>query len=449
MVLTPALGASGAETGAANPASSARAYLAHLGDEIALLKKQVPRVAEVAEASADNFIKTGVLIRGPVDIGFAREIGGRAGGFTSTSWLASRTEPGEEAVVVVAYAPHTTSNDDRMRQYARSAGYRVLFASPEQVRGLAERRGEEFGAEDYSAVIDNYAADHPFVFRGRAVPTATLLNIANGWVYVGELTAACTRRGKMPVFYLSFGVDGENGYKRAAKYSVKVPPGKRYGKQRAFHHDAIVSGDGEQEPGKMVIRPVESGVLGRRYLDRLGRYLEMYSGERFADLERILKRAEAAKRAGHQVYLTAVGHTFPDEVPADERGGAIRVITPRWNRKGYEAPAFEKGDLLIILGMPQYPAGMVRDALGRGADVIVTSSQPPTDVEPARRDTERFLWIEAPWPAGDGAVSVEGYDIKILPVTGFMNGALYYALRTELAVRLGEPAVRPAGEPAK
>jgi hypothetical protein len=449
VALASALSACGAGTGAAKSVSPGRAYLAHLGEQVALLKKQVPHVADVAEASADNFIKTETLALGPVQISFTRELNGRAGGLPDTAWLGSRKEPAADAVVAVAYAPRTVSNDDRMAQYARSRGYRVLFASPKQVRELADRTGEKFRAEDFSAVIDNHVGDQPFRFQGGAVPTASLLNVANGWVYVGELAAASTRRGKMPVFYLSFGVDGENDYRRARKYTVKFYPDKPYGKMRAFHNDVIVGKDAKPGVGQMVVPPLEPGVLGRRYLDELERYLAMYSGDRFGDLEQIVKRAEAAKRAGHKVYLTAVGHTFPHQVPDDELSGVINVITPRWNRKGYEAPAFAKGDLLIVLGMPQYPAGIVRGAQERGLDVVVTSRQEPGDVKPDERNTERFLWIEAPWPAGDGAVSIPGYDIKVLPVTGFMNGAFYYALRAELAARLGEPAVPGPKQPAE
>ena len=88
--------------------------------------------------------------------------------------------------------------------------------------------------------------------------------------------------------------------------------------------------------------------------------------------------------------------------------------------------------------MPTYEAEYVQRAKEKGMNIVVMSTEPP-DVSDA--NAEGFLWIPARWPIEDGAVELPGYDIRILPVTGLMNGVIFYALRSEVQYRLArEPA---------
>ena len=80
------------------------------------------------------------------------------------------------------------------------------------------------------------------LFREK-LPLDTVVNAAELWMWTAEFVAACTRSGKMPVLYQSYGLPG--GYERAKKYQ-----GKR------FHDD-------------LSIKPVAAGVLGKEYLERI------------------------------------------------------------------------------------------------------------------------------------------------------------------------------------
>ena len=91
---------------------------------------------------------------------------------------------------------------------------------------------------------------------------------------------------------------------------------------------------------------------------------------------------------------------------------------------------------MIVLGMPTFPITRAIFAAENNIELVMLSTEKPTDRDPENYDTDQFLWLETPWPMGDGAVEIPGYDIKVLPVTGFMNGVLYYTIKAELEQRL-------------
>jgi hypothetical protein len=66
-------------------------------------------------------------------------------------------------------------------------------------------------------------------------------------------------------------------------------------------------------------------------------------------------------------------------------------------------------------------------------DVIIMTTERPNEPETG---TARLEWIPAPWPIGDGSVEIPGYDIPVLPVSGIMNGVIFYMLRSEVQYRL-------------
>ena len=78
-------------------------------------------------------------------------------------------------------------------------------------------------------------------------PVDTVANVVGLWTWTGEFVAACTRLGRMPVLYQSYGLPG--GPERGKKYQGKK-----------FHDD-------------LTIKPVPAEVLGQEYLDRIEQLL--------------------------------------------------------------------------------------------------------------------------------------------------------------------------------
>ena len=417
-------------------------YLRYVRESFSGLREQMPHIIEVADSSASRLVNSEALVHISAHRNFTRELRGRAGGLGISTPGGSDASMHPDALFILGYAPNTESKDKNvvLASTIRN-GYTIIFAAPEHLTGLSWRGTNTFRVEDYfSAIIDNQTGKRPqFEAGGRQISTSSLMNLVNGWVYVGELTASLTRLGKMPVFYLSFALDQRNDYVRAGKYSRELSPGLPYGPMKAFHDDVIISKDAEATDGLMVVPPLNPGHVGDEYLDLLDSYLADYSEDRLADLKKIVDRAVAVKRSGGAVFFTAIGHTFPTEVPVKERSrGVMHVIEQRWNTENYSGPRPHPDDLIIVFGMPTYPVARAKFATENGLNIIILSTEAPTDRGPESYETDRFLWLETPWPMEDGAIDIPGYDIKVLPVTGVMNVALYYAVRLELESRLGK-----------
>ncbi len=419
--------------------SAGQLYLEFVRESLAGLRTQLPELEVFAAEAASHLAKSEVLIHIRSSGNFSSEMNGRAGGLGVNTKGGSDESMHPDAIFFLAYTADDRSNPGRVGNAGRiKNGYTVLFAAPEVLRAASRKSKYKFKEDSFSAVIDNQTGKRvSFESGGVTYSTASLLNIVNGWVFTGEMTAALTRLGRMPIFYLSFALDQRNDYIRAGKYSRVLSPGLKYGPMKSFHDDVMISNSEVPGEGMMVIPPLEPGFMGGRYLDILDGYLAAYADTSFSDIQRIVDRAVRVKAAGGTVFFASIGHTFPSEVPSKERSrGAMHVISQGWNRDDYTGPGPGTEDLMIVLGMPTFPAARAAFAAENDIELVMLSTEKPTDRGPESYDTNRFLWLETPWPMEDGAVEIPGYDIKVLPVTGFMNGVLYYTIKAELEQRL-------------
>lgn len=411
-------------------------YLEYVRSSLAALRGQIPHISSIADSSAEKLVRSEDLFRVRSHVGFASELSGRAGGLGITSRQKIRdTHP--DAVTLLAIAENTTMKFNRIGDIAVSKGYRVLFTAPEHVPNASRQSRRKFRANYFSAVIDNFTGSRPgFAFGQNEIASSSLMNIANGWIYTAELTASFTRIGYMPVVYLSFALDSPNDYARVARYSVKPVPEIGYGLQQAFHDDVIISDTRVASKDTMVVAPIEKGVLADSYISILDGYLSDYLTTRADHLTQIIDRATAVKKAGNDLFFFAIGHTFPDEVPTKQRTrGVMHILPQNWPSDRYSGKQPGPNDLVLLFGMPTYPSRRAEYAEANGLNLVVLSTEAPTGREAGSVSSERFLWLQTPWPLEDGAVDIPGYDIDILPVTGFMNVALFYAIALELYTR--------------
>jgi hypothetical protein len=149
-------------------------------------------------------------------------------------------------------------------------------------------------------------------------------------------------------------------------------------------------------------------------------------------MEYIVEKIIAAKQAKHRVFLLNIGHVSPDEVPQEERNEVFTLFGYN-NSVPFLQQHAKAGDLLVVLAMPTYPRAQVEAALTIGMSVIIMSTEKP-NITP--NQSALFYWVPAPWPIEDGVVPIKGYDIPILPVTGFMNSVIYYVIRSEVQCRM-------------
>ena len=408
-----------------------RAYLRTFRRHLDLAERDVLHVARLADASADRFIKEGRLYSCYTQPSFVHELVGRAGGLTSFGWW-PRSRPADQVAMLMAIDSASDPPAKRaewVNKAARLTGARVVvFANPHDLGTVTNATAKRpFQPSDFYGFIDNHVPEGEFTFHmpgadgpvTRHARLASVVNLVNGWAFVGELAAACTRRGKMPNFWLSFDMDAPRGYVRAKRHAVST---KTHLRQVPFHP-------------KHHVPPVPAGVIGTRYIAYLRACVDRLA--QWPALDEAVGRITAKLREGKKVYVFSVGHSFPHVVPLAERDGPLTVISKSHSQMEKTGSGGQAGDLLLLLCMPTYTEEFVTAALETGMDVIAVSGSPPPL---AHRGNKHLYWIAVPWPMGDGCVHIPGYDIAILPVTGVMNAVIYYAVRSQVTHDLSRPA---------
>lgn len=229
------------------------------------------------------------------------------------------------------------------------------------------------------------------------VPIDTVVNVVELWTWTGEFVGACTRLGAMPVLYQSYGLPG--GPERGKKYK-----GKR------FHDD-------------LTIEPIAAGALGRQYLDQTERMLATIGKSEMPKIQQAAKWWGQAKTA----TVLGTGHMFPRHYQ-DPRTKTMASFStaPAWDDKelldGKQPPEF-----VFYLGYQFAPKKLVEQAKALKVKLVYTCVQPAQPPEPA----DNIRHIAPAWPLPDGCVTVPGYDIPILPASGVIQAAIYWAIAAE------------------
>jgi hypothetical protein len=167
--------------------------------------------------------------------------------------------------------------------------------------------------------------------------------------------------------------------------------------------------------------------LPQRYLDQVADALyamHQTQADAFVRGGQVLREA---KNGGHQVVVGYLGHMYPYELNAPSQLG--------WkNAAKYTADAtvpaeVQDGDTLLFLGYQWFPYDMASALQTRHIKSVVTSSRPPLD---QWKTSEDIVFINPFWNVADAELSLRGYDIDILPISGIMQGVVYWQL-AELA----------------
>jgi hypothetical protein len=197
----------------------------------------------------------------------------------------------------------------------------------------------------------------------------------------------------MPVLYQSYHLPG--GPQRAARY-----------RGRMFHDDLTVD-------------TIPPGVLGMAYLERADMALAAMEEESL----------DGFRRAGGWLRdtnpdlcaLQLMAHMFPEHA-ADPRAPQLFVRT-----SGLVQPE-SSSRVVVALGY-QHPPQLLIDAARLHRFKLLYTS-----VERARDDeSDDIVYVDPHWPMDDACVTVPGYDISILPASGVVQAAIYWAVVAEAA----------------
>ncbi|MCL5098867.1 MAG: hypothetical protein M1608_15305 [Candidatus Omnitrophica bacterium] len=349
-----------------SPGAEAENYLSRLHTSIALTRSNLATLAESSDHAANEFVAGRNLWVAGRQADFLAEACGRAGGLMPIAPLGRRI-PAKHDVILYAVPGLLGPKDlEVIDQWQRGGATVIKFSS---AAGLYKSR----------------------------FPIDTVANVVDLWTWTGEFTAACTRRGKMPVFYQSYGLPG--GPERGKKYQGKE-----------FHED-------------LTIEPVPAGVLGRAYLDRIE---SMLGDIRNTQMPKIIQAARWWNQAT-SVTALVTGHMFPRHAQ-DPRTIALAsfAAVPAWEDKDL-LDVGHPPQLVLYVGYQFAPQKLVDQAKAMKVNLVYFDVQPAQPPEPA----DNILYINPAWPLTDACVTVPGYDIPILPASGVIQAAIYWSIASE------------------
>jgi uncharacterized phosphosugar-binding protein len=342
---------------------AAEDYIARLQNEIIQSRDHLPALTESAERAASEFLSGGNLWAAGRQPDFIAEACQRAGGLMAIAPLTNQV-PATHDVILYAVPGSLNDNDRKILEDWHAKGATVItFSSP---AGLFQNK----------------------------FPLDTVLNVAELWAWTAEFVAACTRLGKMPVLYQSYGLPG--GYERAKKYQGKK-----------FHDD-------------LTIPPFAAGILGKEYLDQIQHRLARIQQ---TEMPKMDHAAEWWRKAKSSTALVT-GHMFPAGHGQDPRTIHVCDFVRAPAREDKDLLGANPPDFVFYLGYQFAPQKLLAQAKATRVKLVYTDVQPGQPPEPS----DNILYIAPTWPLTDACVNVPGYDIPILPASGVVQAAIYWTI---------------------
>ena len=388
------------------PAPSAAAkYLDALVTKLAEAEARLPEITKLAEQLAERHLRGGMIGFPWIGSTLEQELIGRSGGLTHIGfdrpWTKERTaEEKANDAMIFAWDDAPKAGDLKRLQDGKAKGLFVLG----------------FGARKSPLLAEHVAACDAWIDSGendRAGRTIHFTNAVNGWLFTGELVAALTRRGKMPIMMKSgMMLDGAAWNTRYA------------GAQ--FHDDVTVP-------------PVAPGELGRRYLERIRYMLARLRNTELAHLQKMAANINAELRAGKKTVVASMGHMgmnfigrFDDALWAVNNEVSDGLES---QMKSYDKSP--DGALVLRLGY----VGLHRELHAlfqrkQQSVMLIAAENPRAEFAiPAGYE----LRVDPGFAFGDACVSIPGYPLPILPPSGVLQVAAYECINVEVEARQAAP----------
>ena len=249
-------------------------------------------------------------------------------------------------------------------------------------------------------------------FGGEGYPLISLQNLVVLWTFTGEVVAALTRVGRMPAMYQSVLVAGARD--RNARFV-----GSR------FHQTHRVPA-------------MPPGQVGGDYLDAIGAILRTLIEEETEAIDRVGAVCAQVINAGRVIHAGMISHfpVYQHGAPGDP------LYMRRLGRLDGESPSvaelereLESGDLFFFLGYYRRPTQAYEVARRAGARIVEVITGDGLDGSP-----QPDYVIRPKWPFGDAVTRVPGYDVEILPSSGIVQAAIYWAVVASIWQGLAERA---------
>jgi hypothetical protein len=391
-------------------------YLNLIGQRIAAMREDLGRLADLGERMARPLLAGGGLFAPRIGTYWPSEFGGRAGGLMGlkpSDYLAQSSND-------VAF---TTLPDARRWKPADDAAFAKLLASPAQIFIIG--REQDLNAAAPASRIAGFTggagAEEGLYGHDSNRPLAPLRpfeQFVRGWVTAGEMIAAMTRAGRMPIIWMSVWLEG--AFVRNATF--------------IRHHNLREPWSAPLFHDEIYVPPLDSGYVARTFLAELEK-LHTRLIAQAPQLATAGRWMAQAKRAGKRLSTVAVGHSYPAVLEIREPKDYPLEWLPSISDLRHAHPQeLGPGDVALHLGYSPVDAADVQKILDRGVRFIYSS---PYGRPAKLTDHPNLLWLDLPWRPADATVDVPGYSVRICPMSSSAHTMAYFAMVSELAEHMG------------
>ena len=374
------------------PTPFSKHFFAALLSSIQETRHNLPQMVRAGESVAERLVAGGRLFIASARPDFTSEGFVRASGLMLLEEGGPQDQPGSKDVVILGWANADLDAEKDLLQQVGRGGAWIVGIGPDSALSTRVQVFLESAPPQPAAVLA--------IFGGEKYPLVALQNLVLLWAFTGELAAALTRRGCMPTIYQSVLMPG-------ARQRNEPRHGLRF---EAAHE----------------VPPIAAAQLGTRYLERLGGCLGTLMDQESGAIEEIGRIGAALLERGRQIYAFLISHfpVFQWGAPGDplllERLDTFYGETPSTAELEEKLGA---GDLFFFLGYFHRPLAAYEVARRKGARIVEIITDRAAEGEPG----PDYI-IHPGWPYGDGLVSVPNYDIDILPASGIVQAAIYWAV---------------------
>ena len=371
-------------------------YLAALLAGVEGLRPRLPAISEVADQVAGRLVADRRLLLASVRPDFTSEGFVRSGGLMLAEEWTPETVLSPNDVVILGWSGGPPDQELELLRDLRASGALIVGIGPASWAGADSQLGADLFLESEISLPEVVTAP----FGGEGYPLISLQNLVVLWTFTGEIVAALTRIGRMPAMYQSVLVAGARD--RNARFA-----------DSRFHPT-------HQVPA------IPSGQVGGDYLDAIGAILHALIEEETEAIDRVGSVCAEVLNNGGVIHAGMISHfpVYQHGAPGDP------LYMRRLARLDGESPSvaelereLQRGDLFFFLGYYRRPTQAYQIARRAGARIVEVITGDESDGSP-----QPDYVIRPKWPFGDAVTRVPGYDVEILPSSGIVQTAIYWAV---------------------
>ena len=383
-------------------------YLATLLAGVEGLRPRLPAISEAADQVAGRLAADGRLLLASARPDFTSEGFIRSGGLMLAEEWTPETVLSANDAVILGWSGAPSDQELELLGELRASGALIVGIGPASWAGADAQLGADLLLESEIPLSEAVTAP----FGGESYPLVSLQNLVVLWTFTGEIVAALTRIGQMPAMYQSVLVAGARD--RNARFV-----GSR------FHQT-------HQVPALLPRQ------VGGEYLDAIGGILRVLIEEEAGVIDRVGAICAEVLNDGRVIHAGMISHfpVYQHGAPGDP------LYMRRLARLDGESPSvaelereLESGDLFFFLGYYRRPTQAYQVAHRAGTRIVEVISGDGSDGPP-----QPDYVIRPKWPFGDAVTRVPGYDVEILPSSGIVQTAIYWAVVAAIWQALAERA---------